>query len=67
MKLNTIINEKCLSFENCNDNTHIFDIEARNENNEVEFIMNLDVDGFAMKLNQTELKVLIDYLQRQLV
>jgi hypothetical protein len=67
MNLKTITDKQCLSFENCSDNTHIFDIEAKNENNEVEFIMNLDTNGFCMKLNQTELKVLISYLQEQLV
>ena len=29
--------------------------------------MNVDVDGFYMKLNQKQLKVLINYLQKQLV
>jgi hypothetical protein len=67
MNLKTITSKQCLSFENCDDNTHVFDIEIKNENNEVQFVMNLDTNGFCMKLNQTELRVLISYLQEQLV
>jgi hypothetical protein len=67
MKVKTITNKQCLSFENCKDDTHVFDIEARNEDNEVEFTMNLDEDGFSMKLNQKQLGVLINYLQKQLI
>ena len=67
MKIKTITSKQCLSFENCKDHTHVFDIEARNEDNEVEFNMNVDVDGFYMKLNQKQLKVLINYLQKQLI
>jgi hypothetical protein len=67
MNLITVVSEKCLSFENYEDDTHVFDIDSRDENNEVEFTMNLDVDGFYMKLNQDELKVLINYLQKQLI
>jgi len=67
MKVKTITSKQCLSFENCKDDTHVFDIEARNEDNEVEFIMNLDEDGFSMKLNQKQLGVLINYLQKQLI
>jgi hypothetical protein len=66
MNLKTINQKQCLSFQNCEDDTHIFDIEAKNEDNKVEFTMNLDVDGFNMILNQVELKTLIDYLQQQL-
>lgn len=67
MNLKTIISEKCLSFENYEDDTHVFDIDIRDENDEVEFTMNLDVDGFCMKLDQDQLKVLIKYLQKQLI
>jgi hypothetical protein len=66
MNLKTISQKQCLSFQNYEDDTHIFDIEAKNEDNKVEFTMNLDVDGFSMILNQVELKTLIDYLQQQL-
>ena len=67
MRLETIKNQKCLTFENLEDDTHVFDINSKDENNEVKFVINLDVDGFVMKLNQTEVKVLIEHLQNQLV
>jgi hypothetical protein len=66
MKLKTIEDKHCLSFENYEDNTHVFDIDCRNENDEVRFTMNLDVDGFVMNLNQIELKILINYLNKQI-
>lgn len=67
MNLKITNSKQCLTFENCEDHTHVFDIESKNENNEVTFVMNLDVDGFCMSLNQAELKTLISYLQKQLV
>jgi hypothetical protein len=67
MKLNTIKDNTCLMFQNYEDDTHVFDISVKNENNEVDFVMHLDVDGFCMTLNQKELKTLVEFLQKQLV
>jgi hypothetical protein len=67
MTIKTIKESNCLMFENYEDDTHVFDISVKNEDNEVKFIMNLDVDGFCMTLNQTELRTLIEHLQAQLI
>jgi hypothetical protein len=67
MKLETIKEDKWLTFVNNEDDTHVFDISTKNEENEVDFRIHLDVDGFCMTLNQTELRTLIEYLQKQLV
>jgi hypothetical protein len=61
IKLNE--NELNIDFDN---GFHMLDVSKIDENNEVEIAITLDVDTLLVKLNKTEVRILISFLEDQI-
>jgi 16S rRNA U1498 N3-methylase RsmE len=61
IKLNE--NELNIDFDN---GFHMLNVSKINENNEVEIAITLDVDTLLAKINKSEIKMLISFLEEQI-
>ncbi len=61
IKLNE--NELNIDFDN---GFHMLDVSKIDENNEVEIAITLDIDTLLVKLNKTEVRILISFLEDQI-
>jgi hypothetical protein len=61
IKLNE--NELNIDFDN---GFHMLNVSKINENNEVEIAITLDVDTLLAKINKSEVKILISFLEDQI-
>jgi hypothetical protein len=61
IKLNE--NELNIDFDN---GFHMLDVSKIDENNEVEIAITLDVDTLLVKLNKTEVRILMSFLEDQI-